>query len=245
VAFLCRTSVGRVDAAATDERPGVARFKISTEYERWNRIDEIPGSPPILHTIPDPQDQAMLEEDIKAARAQADIVVVSWHWGVSPATGGYGELVPYQVEMGRFAIDCGADLVLGHHSHVLQPIEIYKGKPIVYSLANYVHDMHAMRGFTLNTMIVLAHAHDGKLDRLSFVPGHLDGSGPPEFFRPAEAPGIVSYMRGLSEPLGTRFEVGADDVEVLLQAAEAAPLERHGRPMRIDALHWQRAAGSI
>jgi poly-gamma-glutamate synthesis protein (capsule biosynthesis protein) len=36
----------------------------------------------------------------------------------------------YQKEMGRYAIDCGADMVVGHHPHEPQPIEIYKGKPI-------------------------------------------------------------------------------------------------------------------
>lgn len=65
----------------------------------------------------------------------ADIVIFSFHWGE--------ERVYYpnqiQQEIGRFAIDNGADLVIGHHPHVLQGIEEYKGKKIIYSLGNFVY----------------------------------------------------------------------------------------------------------
>ncbi|MFC1817100.1 CapA family protein, partial [Thermodesulfobacteriota bacterium] len=125
VAFVCRASVCAVHAGATPERGGIAQFRIATAYEARARFNEVPGSPPIIHTIPNAEDRTALEEDIKLARQQADVVVVSWHWGVSPATGGTGELVGYQTALGRFALDVGADLVVGHHAHVLQPIEVY------------------------------------------------------------------------------------------------------------------------
>ena len=62
----------------------------------------------------------------------AQIIIVSFHWGQEK------ENVPndVQVELAHTAIDNGADLVLGHHPHVLQGIEEYKGKNIVYSLGN-------------------------------------------------------------------------------------------------------------
>lgn len=70
-------------------------------------------------------------EDVKTKGA--DIIIVSFHWGNE------GDNYPtdYQQKLGHLAIDNGADLVLGHHSHVLQGIEHYKGKSIVYSLANF------------------------------------------------------------------------------------------------------------
>lgn len=217
VAFVCRTSVCAVDAGATADRAGVARFRVSTAYEPRPRALEVPGSPPIIHTTPDLEDRAALQEDIRMARSQADVVVVSWHWGVSPATGGGGELVDYQTEMGRFALDAGADMVAGHHPHVLQPIEVYKGKPIVYSLANYVHDMGSFReGRNLATMLVQCMIRDKKIAGLSFVPGKIDGHGPPQYFRPAEAPDIVKHMEQISAPFKTRFKVGSDAVEVVL-----------------------------
>ncbi len=70
---------------------------------------------------------------IQAAKAQYPIVIVNFHWG--------NELLyaptDNQVRMGRLAVDAGADLVLGHHSHRIQPIEQYKGVYICYSLGNF------------------------------------------------------------------------------------------------------------
>lgn len=76
--------------------------------------------------------------DIAAAKAQYPIVVVSFHWGnekeYSPTSN--------QVKMGRLAVDAGADLVLGHHSHRIQPIEYYNGVYICYSLGNFCFAGH-------------------------------------------------------------------------------------------------------
>ncbi|ASS99268.1 capsular biosynthesis protein [Geobacillus thermocatenulatus] len=73
--------------------------------------------------------------DIRALRNQgADLVLVHFHWGVERS------YVPNSTQkaFGRFAIDSGADLVVGHHPHVIQGIEEYKGKFIVYSLGNFM-----------------------------------------------------------------------------------------------------------
>ena len=71
--------------------------------------------------------------DIQAAKAQYPIVIVSFHWGNET----YYQPTDNQVKMGRLAVDAGADLVLGHHSHRIQPIEQYKGVYICYSLGNF------------------------------------------------------------------------------------------------------------
>lgn len=71
--------------------------------------------------------------DIAAAKEEYPIVIVSFHWGnekdYSPTNN--------QIKMGRLAVDAGADLVLGHHSHRMNPIECYKGVYICYSLGNF------------------------------------------------------------------------------------------------------------
>jgi poly-gamma-glutamate synthesis protein (capsule biosynthesis protein) len=72
-------------------------------------------------------------EDIARARAGADHVIVSFHWGSEQATAPR----PYQLEAARAAIDAGADAVIGHHPHVLQGIERYKNGIILYSLGNF------------------------------------------------------------------------------------------------------------
>jgi len=72
--------------------------------------------------------------DIQALRDEGcEVVIVSYHWG--------DELDYYpndnQVRLGRATVDAGADLVIGHHSHRINPIEYYNGKYICYSLANF------------------------------------------------------------------------------------------------------------
>jgi len=74
-----------------------------------------------------------VSQDINELKKQCDLVIVSFHWGVE----GSKNPTSRQIELGHFAVDSGADLVLGHHPHVIQPIEHYRGKYIVYSLANF------------------------------------------------------------------------------------------------------------
>ncbi|MGE5372246.1 MAG: CapA family protein [Solirubrobacterales bacterium] len=73
-----------------------------------------------------------LKSGIENASGRSDIVVVSFHWGEEHVA--WPNRV--QKELGRAAVDYGADLVLGHHPHVMQGVESYKGRTIVYSLGN-------------------------------------------------------------------------------------------------------------
>ena len=78
--------------------------------------------------------EQQLKDNIAKVKADgAQLIVVIFHWGNETET------VPdsNQTTLGRLAIDEGADLVCGHHPHVLQGIETYKGKNIVYSLGNF------------------------------------------------------------------------------------------------------------
>jgi len=75
---------------------------------------------------------ASAKEDIARLRRRADLVLVVAHWGAS-----YGEVTWRQRYLGKALIDYGADVVVGHHPHVHQPVAVHRGKPIVYSLGNY------------------------------------------------------------------------------------------------------------
>jgi poly-gamma-glutamate capsule biosynthesis protein CapA/YwtB (metallophosphatase superfamily) len=77
--------------------------------------------------------EAHVRADVRAARQQADIVLVSFHWGQEGKT----VLRDYQVQLGHAAIDAGAAAVLGHHPHILQGIERYHDGVILYSLGNF------------------------------------------------------------------------------------------------------------
>lgn len=79
---------------------------------------------------------AAMQADIAAARPHCDFLIVFMHWGIEYVT----QQNAHQQAMAHLAIDSGADLVVGCHPHVIQPNEIYRGKPIVYSLGNFVFD---------------------------------------------------------------------------------------------------------
>lgn len=89
-----------------------------------------------------------VKADIQKVRQTADIVVVSFHWGAERMTAAKD----YQIELGRQSVDWGADLVLGHHPHVLQELEVYKGRLIAYSLGNFIFGSQSNR---TNTSIIL------------------------------------------------------------------------------------------
>ena len=79
-------------------------------------------------------DSTVLLEEIQKAKESCDFLTVYVHWGIERRT----EPESYQRTLGQQYIDAGADLVIGSHPHVLQGIEYYKGKPLVYSLGNFV-----------------------------------------------------------------------------------------------------------
>ena len=79
-------------------------------------------------------DTGLMIEAIGAAADRADIVVVMIHWGAELDTRPRAE----QVALGHRMIDAGADVIFGGHSHRLQPMDTYRGRPIFYSLGNFV-----------------------------------------------------------------------------------------------------------
>ena len=88
-----------------------------------------------IYELKDHMERAQQVKDniAKVKEEGAQLIIVIFHWGNEK------EEVPdsNQIALGRLAIDEGADLVCGHHPHVLQGIETYKGKNIVYSLGNF------------------------------------------------------------------------------------------------------------
>lgn len=83
---------------------------------------------------------------VRAAKSQVDRVVVNLHWGYEY------ELHPLPVHrrLARELVEAGADLVIGHHPHVVQPFEVHRGKPIYYSLGNFYFGSRRRDFMTLN-----------------------------------------------------------------------------------------------
>lgn len=121
--------------AATENQPGIAEIKVYTAYQPPENLDK-PGQPPYVITWLDEKSKTLMVDDINKLRKEVDIVIVSYHWGVSGST----EPVSYQSDIGKAVIDAGADVVFGHGPHKYQKIEMYKGKPILHSLAQAVFD---------------------------------------------------------------------------------------------------------
>lgn len=124
-----------------------------------------------------PRRNNRVAEDIKALRGQVDWIIVNYHWGV--------ELADYpgdwQIDLARFTIDQGADLVVGHHPHVLQGAEIYKGKPIVYSLGNFIFGGNARSDYDTAVLKVSLKERNMKVEFLpvevkKFQPKVVKGS---------------------------------------------------------------------
>ena len=132
IAFLGYCSILPQDYWAQEARPGMNPARGHTFYEQIEH--DQPGTPPRIHSWAHKEDKARMLEDIQKAKQLADIVVVSMHWGIHFTE---AQVAEYQFEYAHAAIDAGADLILGHHAHILKPIEVYKGKVIFYSLGNF------------------------------------------------------------------------------------------------------------
>jgi len=94
--------------------------------ETYAATDSTPGYAPRFPSL--------IRQDVTALRPKVDYLVISFHWGVEKAE----DPEPWQVWLGHQVIRYGADLVVGHHPHVLQGIEQYRNGTIVYSLGNFV-----------------------------------------------------------------------------------------------------------
>lgn len=130
--FLSYNCVGPRDSWAMRNKPGCAYVQILTHYELDHAT---PGGPPAIYTFAEPESLEAMEDDIRNLRRLCDVLVVALHKGIGHVP---AKLAMYEKQVSRAAIEAGADLILGHHAHILRGIEFYKGKPIFHGLGNFV-----------------------------------------------------------------------------------------------------------
>ena len=137
VAFLAYASSFPIGYEARSNAPGLAAIR---SYKFWRDSDpnNHPGGDPLSTTIPDKGDIALLSADIKRARKQADLLIVSFHGGEYHRPFHLTEL---ETQTARYSIDEGADMVVSHHHHALRGMEWHHGKPILYGLGHFVFDL--------------------------------------------------------------------------------------------------------
>ncbi|WKN44997.1 CapA family protein [Tunicatimonas pelagia] len=199
--------------AARENQPGIAEIKVHTAYQPPKNLDK-PGQPPYVITWLDEASRALMVSDIEKLRKQADVVIVSYHWGVSDTK----KPVSYQTDIAQAVIDAGADVVFGHGPHRYQKIEIYRGKPIFYSLGQAVFDdirdnRHRRFREGLLARLVL---ENRQLKSVSLVPTWRDDDNFLRLYDPNYGKGreLLGYLRSVNEG-GAPLKLVGKEIQVI------------------------------
>ncbi|MFD8756707.1 CapA family protein [Kitasatospora sp. NPDC059577] len=141
VAFVALSTVFPAGYEARAGVPGIAALRAHTFYVNpdpscWN-----PGAAPQIVTAVDEDDCGTVEEAVRSAAARADVTVVGVHWGdpFRPFA-----LTDCEPQVARLLVDAGADVVLGHHQHLLRGAAFLDGAPVFYGLGNIACDLPAL-----------------------------------------------------------------------------------------------------
>jgi len=119
-------------------------------------------------------DDEMIKKQISEARSYADVVIVSMHWGVEYTD----KPSERQVILAHLVIDSGADLIIGNHPHWVQPVELYKGKIIMYAHGNTIFDQ--MWSEKTKEGVIGKYTFYGKdLVNIEFIPIYIKEYGQP------------------------------------------------------------------
>lgn len=132
-------------------------------------------------------DDEQIVADIRTARTQADIVIPYMHWGQEHSETAHAR----QRALARLMIRAGADAVVGTHPHVRQDVEMIDGKPVIYSLGNFIFDGFSDADNNTGSILWMTVTANGVIDwQLQSV--HIDPSGVP---RTRQAEGVRSAGR--------------------------------------------------
>ena len=144
---------------------------------------------------------AVLTEDslraaIAAARQVADVVIAMPHWGPEDASvPGY-----LQRRLARVAVEAGADLVVGNHTHVAQGYQEIDGIPVFYGLGNFVFDQTWAEDHMQGVILKVTFAGK-RLQGYELIPTHVDGDGTVHLAGPEEAAEVLERIHTASAGL--------------------------------------------
>ena len=130
------------------------------------------------------EDQQVME-DIQTARRmhRADLVIPVMHWGWENER----TANPRQRQLAKLMIDAGADAVIGGHPHVTQDVSVYKGKPIIYSVGNFVMK-ETDNAFQRQSWVLKMYLDQRGVTRFETLPVKIDMEGIPSIDRAASSP---------------------------------------------------------
>ncbi|MBI2610450.1 CapA family protein [Candidatus Kaiserbacteria bacterium] len=181
-------SVGLLAATDTDE-PG------------WDAQEGKPGVWFVPIDLSDPRARDLLAR-VRAARAEADVLIISLHWGSN-----WGSLPEAgHREFAYALIEAGADIVFGHSCHITRGVELYRGKVIMYGAGDFIDD-YAVDELERNdeSFMFIVDAERDRIDRVAMYPTVIKDfqaclAGP------ARAKRIAERMETLCKELGTSTE---------------------------------------
>ncbi|MDR7483278.1 MAG: CapA family protein [Armatimonadota bacterium] len=244
VAFLGLASTLPVGSAAAPDRPGIAPVHVTTLYVVDNAgLDETPGKAPYVETRCWPGDVEVAAEAVAQAKRQADVVVVGVHWGVPHGfvAAFQNPVAGYQRPLAEALIDAGADVVVGHHPHVLHGIDVINGRPVFYSLGNFLfhsvtpgrfptlrrpdppYSWKSLRSpVNLDSVIALVRCDAGGVHGVELVPVVMNADGDPELATGTDAARILTSLAEQSTPYGVTITSAGDRGQIALHPAGVA-----------------------
>lgn len=242
VAFLAYSALLPEGWAAAAAKPGCAPIRILTHYVP---TEYQPEAPVRILSVPLPEDKEALLEQVRAARSRADVVVVSFHWGLHWVR---AKLTMYERDLAHAVIDAGGDLVLGHGPHLLKGIEVYRGKPVLYSLGNFAFDLpiefftgrsttyaalrtvysmepdpnyptYAFPPDARKTMIAKIEMDENGIRRLSYLPVSITKQGTPEILSLTDPrfAEVRDYVEAISHEQGLETQFSVEGAEVVVR----------------------------
>jgi poly-gamma-glutamate synthesis protein (capsule biosynthesis protein) len=166
------------------ERGGIKFGFLGYSYSAYNDGGQVPDP-----LVCDFNDTKQMVADIAALRPQVDYLIVSAHRGAEYTR----EPEAKTVAAAHAAIDAGADMFVGHHPHWIQTTEEYLGKPIFYSLGNFVFDQDWSRD-TSEGLTLLAEFSNGKLKQITLHPVVLQNNCCPRWANETETKTILQKI---------------------------------------------------
>ena len=164
--------------------------------------------PEITYALPDesgviPPNEITIKSTVEQIKSKADVIFASVHWGVE----GIAKPTSEMAQLAHLLIDTGVDVVLGHHQHLVGSIEIYKTKPIFYSLGNFIFG-HTHANWVDNMMVKFVLDRHG-VRQIELIP--VGGVGL-EQFQPTLISGkravdVLQFVSMISASFGTTINV--------------------------------------
>ena len=147
-------------------RVAVVGFGGVVPHAGWLAGEDSPG-------MANGDDAELMAAAVAAAKEVADIVIVTVHWGYELETTPRAD----DIERAEAMIAAGADAIFGHHPHRLQPFEVFQGKPVAWSLGNFVWQANSLSGATSGVARVVV-SPEGEVSGC-LIPAFIDRPGHP------------------------------------------------------------------